>query len=82
MWVVRRRSALADIPPCSATARRRLRTRHWVIHGSHQNTRYAHHAPVRVQKSANITAWTAKMARAMGRLDFLVVASTRALKFL
>ena len=37
LWVVTRRSWLASSPPCSAMARSRLITRHWVIHGSHHN---------------------------------------------
>ena len=37
-WVVSRRSGECSMPPCSATARRRLSTRHTVIHGSSQNT--------------------------------------------
>ena len=37
-WVVIRRSGEACMPPCSATARKRLSTRHTVIQGSSQNT--------------------------------------------
>ena len=43
--MVTRRSGEAPRPPCSATARRRLSTRHTVIHGSSQNTGQTHQWP-------------------------------------
>src|ERR1035438_246726 len=82
LWVVRRRSSLLSIPPCSAIARNRFNTRHCVIHGSHQKTKYDHHAPVPNQNSPNITACTARIEEAMARLGALVVAITIDLKFL
>ena len=46
-WVVRRRSVERSMPPCSAMARRRLSTRHTVIHGASHSSGYSHQRPSR-----------------------------------
>ena len=56
------------MPPCSAIARRRLSTRHTVIHGpNHMNT-YSSGRPYAVAMAIN-TIWAPKMRSAIGRLD-------------
>ena len=54
------------MPPCSAIARRRLITRHTVIHGASQRNRYSSGRPKAVKIATNTTC-VAKIFNAIGR---------------
>src|SRR5918994_1352080 len=79
-WVVRRRSGLRSMPPCSAIDRRRLITRHDVIHGSSHSKGYSSGRPASVYR-ASTPAWAATMRTANGRAVDDVSASSSGLRF-
>src|SRR5699024_9314948 len=82
MWrVVRRRADEASMPPCSATARSRLRTRHADIHGPSQETGYIHQKPVADHVMAQMTSCVTMIGAPMGRAALLVTVRRSGFRF-
>jgi hypothetical protein len=61
--VVSRRSFDCCMPPCSATERRRLMTRHTVRYGTNQSSQYTHGWPTAIDTAIS-TSCTATIRRA------------------